>query len=80
MLDFLKRNQLGREEFRYALLASGQKLSEEEFEELWCRVDLDGSGLLKFYEFLEFLLGSHNVNTSVHQYIPRSFNDLNHHL
>lgn len=47
--------RIGREEMKFGFQLAKIILSDEDFEELWRRVDRDGSGNIDFSEFLEFM-------------------------
>jgi voltage-gated sodium channel len=83
VIDFTTSNKIGRDEMHFGLKIAGIFLSQDDFLELWEKVDDDGSNALDFSEFLEFMFDLRNqikimeegVIDTVHDggVIPESF-------
>lgn len=55
IVDFTECGRIGRDEVHFGLEVSGINLSDEDFNDMFHKVDRDGSGQIDFSEFLEFM-------------------------
>ena len=54
-LDLIQCTRVGSEEMKFGLTLAGLNLDEQEFQEVWSKVDRDNSNGIDFAEFLEFM-------------------------
>lgn len=54
-LDLISSLRIGSEEMKFGLTLAGLEIDEEEFNEVWSKVDRDETGDIDFAEFLEFM-------------------------
>ena len=54
-LDLIRSTRIGAEEMKFGLKLAGLNLNEEEFRDVWSKVDRDKSNGIDFAEFLEFM-------------------------
>ena len=53
-LDLISSGRIGSEELKFGLTLAGLQMDEEDFREVWNKVDRDNSNGIDFAEFLEF--------------------------
>jgi len=54
-MDLIQCTRVGAEEMKFGLKLAGLNLDEEEFADVWSKVDRDNSNGIDFAEFLEFM-------------------------
>ena len=54
-LDLIDASRVGAEEMKFGLKLAGLTLDENEFQDVWAKVDRDNSNGIDFAEFLEFM-------------------------
>ena len=54
-LDLISSGRIGSEELKFGLTLAGLQMDEEDFREVWNKVDRDNSNGIDFAEFLEFM-------------------------